>query len=121
MEETMYVYHTSPIDNWLGWQEFATQKRDPARLEAFFATAQIAARRIGWEGDISAGPYWMYFPSVDHETFAVAWKQSNNGATFIASPYPLPWIESDTLDRVEQIPMPIPSKDPLGSGRDWRP
>ena len=59
-------------------------------------TAKALASRVFWEGDIVGGRIGVFWiPDPDNMTFeyAFAWKQVNNGSTFIVSPIPLPWLE----------------------------
>jgi hypothetical protein len=106
----MFVYARAAIDFWPGWM---TEKDFRANLAnvynvqggsaewtkygTFRAKAYELAKKAGWEGDIREGPYVAGLPT--HETaddghFMIAWKQDNNGDTFVASPYRLPWLES---------------------------
>jgi hypothetical protein len=59
-----------------------------------FDTACNLARRVGWEGDFAQEPRVVWLPPADDQTWmhAFAWKQENNGGTFVVSPYPLPWL-----------------------------
>lgn len=70
-------------------ESFAAQKfrRD---LEA----AKGFAKHAGWEGDFVRGPRVFWLPDPDSMTFryAFAWKQQNNGSTFVVSPLPLAWL-----------------------------
>lgn len=102
------VYGIAPIDWWNGWTreaEFLRQlsPHDENRYiieeyVAFTTAAFSMARQIHWEGDISNGPYVSALPNPEGSTseWLVAWKQSNNGTTFIASRYRLPWLHDDT-------------------------
>lgn len=114
----MYVYHTNPIDFWDGWQRpsevfkvgdhyYAQGPIEPSYLtpklwEETWERAKAGALKLGWEGDIREGPYIAMCPIPDggpeyngDGTFFVAWKQDNNGETFIASPFRLPWLHND--------------------------
>ena len=105
----MFAYARSAIDFWPGWlseDEFKDHlsKRyftpdAPANAwsayEAFRYQAFELAKKVGWEGDIREGPFIAGLPT--HDTgddghFMIAWKQDNNGDTFVVSPYKLPWI-----------------------------
>jgi hypothetical protein len=50
-----------------------------------------------WEGDIVNGPYWIPLPTEGDEKFLIAWKQTNNGTSFVASPFSLPWLGNDDV------------------------
>jgi len=103
-----YVYSASPIDWWQGWidlskhelSDFATNDEDDFGIN--FATeatdfldhAKRRAADQGWEGDIIQGPFLSAMPDPDNNCsrFVVAWKQYNNGTTWIASELPLPYL-----------------------------
>jgi hypothetical protein len=56
------------------------------------------ALEAGWEGDIrhGSGPFVCPLPDGDcGSEYLIAWKQDNNGSTFIASPFCLPWLKRD--------------------------
>lgn len=103
----IYVYVLSPID--IGWSflrkatDVAKQMIDGERFEEaaefllFFKEAKERAKRYGWEGDFKcyAEPRVISFPIHESCSFemAIAWKQSNNGTTFVVSGVPMPWLE----------------------------
>jgi hypothetical protein len=70
-------------------------------MTRFREGAQIARTRVGWEGDVrggmhsASGPFWVPIPTGDSckTEFLIAWKQDNNGTTFVISPFALPWLE----------------------------
>ena len=121
----VYVYETNPIDFWAGWQLVHEICKIPPHISdllnpdanldddcgfhspdyisaidvaAFFTAAKWTARKIGWEGDISWGPYISMLPQNESDClFMLAWKQANNGTTFIASPFELPWLKGCTM------------------------
>lgn len=64
-------------------------------LEELFEDAKEDAREVGWEGDMVLGPVVFTLPDPHSNSFAIgfAWKQSNNGTTFIFSPFELPWLK----------------------------
>ncbi len=104
----IFVYGVEPIDAWLGWSDEAQfrasvdkwcypERRDAiwALYEAFRDRAQIIARDLGWQGDIREGPFIAGVPTFEIRNtslFMVAWKQDDDGLTFIASPVQLPWL-----------------------------
>lgn len=106
-----YLGSRGPIDFWQGWLTIDAvvleELKDPDRwlrgssLDSLFRFMQAAmdkARTIdcGWEGDIREGPYVIGLPPPegDYDVFyAVAWKQDNNGDTFVASPFLMTWME----------------------------
>lgn len=103
MNQIIYVYRVAPIDDFHLWVSpstiFNETGTDDFRLldefNEVFDVGKIAARFLGWEGDMREGPYVSMLPSHDSGSsspFLIAWKQDNNGDCFIISPYLLPWI-----------------------------
>lgn len=113
---TWHAYHISPIDH--GWQflqsvgdiaaELASNEAreiarsghalmidDPTSAEFLndWQEAKDAAYAQGWEGDFRQGPVVFWLPTETGFTYAFAFKQDNNGSSFIVSPYRLPWME----------------------------
>lgn len=105
----MYVYSICPIDMWVGWMtevEFIRHLKntiEPSSVESALAEYQSlkkramdAAYEAGWEGDIrpDSGPFVSGIPDPDcgWSSYMIAWKQDNNGTTFIASPCQLPHL-----------------------------
>lgn len=103
----LFVYAVPSIDYWEGWiaeKDFmlsclqdATVDWGLMRLGEYAELrrhAMALAKRAGWEGDIRQGPYVAALPNGDCESdLMIAWKQDNNGETFIVSPLLLPWLE----------------------------
>jgi hypothetical protein len=112
----LHVYCIDPIDFWDGWlrphEAFAprtghvsdveTRRFDAARWTPAWDLAQNGGRKIRWDGDIREGPYVAPLPGPDsgESHFMIAWKQDNNGAAFVASPFRLAWLENDCLECV---------------------
>jgi hypothetical protein len=105
----MFVYSCEPCDWWHGWRKPEEVVGFPGRGDAegyegaispeewvtVWRLAQEGAQLIGWEGDIrrgEGGPWVTMLPMPGNVTWLVAWKQDNNGTTFIASPVALPWL-----------------------------
>jgi len=99
------LYEVGTIDFWQGWldeeaykQQLHDMSDDDRSLEAFMVfrgRAFDGALRIGWEGDIREGPFVGALPIYESGRLSpvlMAWKQDNNGTTFAASPFPLPWL-----------------------------
>lgn len=102
----MYVYAINPIDCWSGWfplDEFIkrSDKYDYFLMEDVYAdlstAMKIAREQHGWEGDVRAGPYIAALPTQESgcPEILIAWKQDNNGQTFVASQRKLPWLDDD--------------------------
>lgn len=63
-------------------------------LSKDWALAKSLARNVGWEGDIKGrGPSVFWLPAENHFQYGFAFKQDNNGMTFVVSPVKLPWLE----------------------------
>lgn len=108
----MYMYRMQPIDFWFGWMregeylrrlsKIAKESRldvNPFLVEYGARRAQAfdLARDCDWEEDIINGPFISAVPDATaHENLIlIAWKQGNNGDTFVASPVRLEWLEKD--------------------------
>jgi hypothetical protein len=114
----LHCYHACPIDWWDGalTANELLSKMSPksdavdlscaaARLAEIEADARVAFREIGWEGDVSEGPYFFCLPDEGYCSLGYMLKQSNNGSTFVASPQPLPWLETTAFrSRVIECP-----------------
>lgn len=111
------VYDVSPIDYGWAWmptvEDVAAQyakhdaelligdDKDEGRLHDNFISelqgAMDAARKEGWEGDYrgDSRPRVLFLPANEGGTFihAFAWKQDNNGSTFVISPVPMVWLQ----------------------------
>lgn len=98
MNDVMYLYSIPPID--FGWEclipfeEFLGHcPRDFRPLVDGLSKALKAAEAHGWKGDFNEANVRLFFLPDDNEfTYGFAWKQSQAGTTFIASPRPLPWL-----------------------------
>ncbi|QGJ73801.1 hypothetical protein [Sinorhizobium meliloti] len=101
----IFVYELAPIDFWNGWQTEAeylpkNEKEEIDAYRRFRERAQELAHRAGWEGDVRFGPYVSALPNPETSMpsdFMIAWKQENNGTTYVASPYELPWLGNPTI------------------------
>lgn len=85
---TWWVYHCLPID-W-GWESCREVEESSIPGEIL-----DAARYVGWEGDASGFYAWAN-PMNGGFSEGFAWKQGNNGCTFIASPYEMSHL-TDTM------------------------
>ena len=112
----LFCYHISPIDYWPGamtredllktmtdnqysaWSDLADACRN---LDTLQSKAEEAFKKITWEGDVCSGPFYFALPGDTHMAIGFILKQDNNGATFIASPYELPHL--DTLCMTPKI------------------
>lgn len=97
----LHGYALSPIDDFWGW--LTLDRIDPDFVNSasrlFEDAKRFATYALGWEGDISAGPYFSALPDPEccGSLFMVAFKQSNNGETFVVSPFPLSYLLSSGI------------------------
>ena len=116
----LYCYYIPPIDFWAGafnakdllvstWDDEGGESADDVlaiakELAKLESAAQRGFRAIGWEGDIVDGPFFFALPDEGSFSIGYVLKQGNNGATFVASPHPMPWLEDLSLahDGTEQ-------------------
>jgi hypothetical protein len=113
----MIIYVIDAIDWWYGWtplervlqqivhdlinnhrQEVPETPYSIEHITNRWNQASNLARENGWEGDFrndEGGPWFCPLPINDsgNSEYLIAWKQDNNGTTFVVSPYPLPWLE----------------------------
>lgn len=71
---------------------------EPRMLPDFlkhFEMAKEMATEVGWEGDFKAyaGARVFFLPGEVQFDYGFAWKQENNGTTFVVSPHPLTWLD----------------------------
>lgn len=59
-------------------------------------SAREAAHSEGWEGDFRQGPVVFWIPDDTNFRYGFAFKQDNNGTTFIISPVRMPWLDQLT-------------------------
>ncbi len=112
----MFAYARAAIDFWDGWQnepEFLASlfkgydlvedaESAVSRYVKTLRKAKEVATHIGWEGDIREGPFIAGLPTSStgyDNQYMIAWKQDNNGDTFVFSPYRLPWLEAGDYGR----------------------
>ncbi|MEP9352871.1 hypothetical protein ABLE93_04645 [Xanthobacter sp. KR7-65] len=93
-----------------------------AAVAAFLDEAFQLAHTIGWSGSAREMPQMFSLPGMpaDEAVHMVAWEQED-GVAYIASPYPLPWLDakatrttdSDQAVPVEHVAPPRPVQQPL--------
>src|SRR3954454_7143773 len=111
--DSMYIYTLAPVDcwegDWVGMDEFVRTHPELGLAAIRFAmeAAAVAAgcSSGGWEGDIRGDDLYAtsydrlilteYQELVFRPEIIVAWKQDNNGQTFVASRFPI-----NALDRL---------------------
>jgi hypothetical protein len=101
MNERRYLYVLSPIDDWTGWMdaEKSLESLEPwfrQGIEDALAPAQkmITAHRY-FEHETHLYPWYVSPLPKDDDGYCawmVATKITNNGTTFLVSPYELPWL-----------------------------
>ncbi len=105
----MFAYSRAAIDWWPGWLTEVELKKQLVEIhstedaahtllqyEKQLSAAHELAKKVGWEGDTREGPYIAGLPAkdtADDGHYMIAWKQDNNGDTFVVSPFRLPWLE----------------------------
>ncbi|MCA8313219.1 hypothetical protein LGN43_02905 [Burkholderia multivorans] len=108
-----YTYEVLPID--FGWEHLLTveetlkkiavndaktklHQADPeahVSVDYFLAaweSAQDVARDSGWDGDFRHDPVVFWVPTEGDFSFGFAFKQDNNGTTYVVSPCELPHL-----------------------------
>lgn len=92
----MFMYEVGPIDFWRGCAPLVRvlaelPQREARELLLLFADCvrwMAQAEGCPWEGDFREGPFVFHVPMPGDPEMAVgfAWKQDNNGDTFLCSP-----------------------------------
>ncbi|MFG1302482.1 hypothetical protein V5F49_22110 [Xanthobacter sp. V3C-3] len=91
-----------------------------AAVTAFLDEAFQLAHTIGWSGTARELPQMFSLPGMpaDEAVHMIAWEQED-GVAYIASPYPLPWLDakaSRTTDSDRAVPVedvrPAPAPAP---------
>jgi hypothetical protein len=104
-----WTYSCAPIDWWFGWWTLADalhhtlmasehahwHEITPEALTEDASRARWLATCAGWEGDGTWYVSVLPDPDACLSRFLFAVKQSNNGTTFIVSPFRLPWLHGD--------------------------
>lgn len=107
-----FIYQLDSIDDWGGWTHVSkavstSPEYDSSKIPAdlygeALAIAKQAAQKIGWnEEDESSEIYVAGIPNGDGSPacFQIAWKQANNGTTFVWSPYPFFHLEGSAINQ----------------------
>lgn len=104
----LHVYQILPID--FGWEQCPTVEEyyaalakeelhghtRPEALKQFkddFRQAKELASDKGWEGDIRGDAHVFMVPAEGEFIYGFAWKQENNGTTYVVSPVEFPNLE----------------------------
>lgn len=103
----LYCYEIQPIDKWAGMTSMKDMlvrvKDEPAILNEMLklVQAEAAFRMIGWDGDVREGPYFFVLPDPGSWCVRLAYilKQDHSGMCFLASPFPLPYLECEEENR----------------------
>lgn len=111
-----FAYAISPID--FGWDNLQTVEdfarelggrdaflkakgadmimEEGPQIEEFlddWQSAKEAAYSEGWDGDTRQGPVVFWVPTSTTFQYGFAFKQDNNGITFVISRVPMPWLD----------------------------
>ncbi|MBB6308232.1 hypothetical protein [Xanthobacter tagetidis] len=86
-----------------------------AAVSAFLDEAFQLAHTLGWSGRAREMPQMFSLPGMpaDEAVYMVAWEQ-DDGVAYIASPYPLPWLDAKatrTTDSSRAIPVDDEERD----------
>jgi hypothetical protein len=95
--DQFYIYVLPPID--FGWNMLFVADHGEEPLRALLNRAAALPDGLAWEGDFSWGPGQFAIPTDTEFTAGYAWKQANNGTTYIASPIKLPWLDALDLQK----------------------
>ena len=111
---TWHTYEVPPID--IGWENLKTVREtaaallersvgsmrkndiDDSVLQGFlrsWESAKDAASQKGWDGDFRLEPVVMWIPNDTEFNYGFAFKQDNNGTTYVISPVEMPWLKPD--------------------------
>ena len=101
------VYQMYPID--LGWGNLQTlsdfianpvvySPHEGAELSRVFEQVLKMCLEKGWGGDDSESVRVMWLPNEVQFMPAFAWKEGDNGTTYIASPVEMDWLDRHTMD-----------------------
>ena len=99
ISEPLKVYKINAIDHWDGWHPVASMEHRAVFTLAFNAAiAEGIGYRVLRAGE-GGNPWWAPFPGPDSgdPLYLIAWKQENNGTTFIVSPVELPHLGEPEL------------------------
>ena len=89
--DQFHIYVLPPID--FGWTKLTIADPDAEPLSAILKRAAALPKGYAWERDFTWGPGQFAIPTENEFIVGYAWKQPNNGTTFVASPVELPWLE----------------------------
>ncbi len=87
-----------------------------AAVAAFLDESFQLAHTLGWTGQAREIPQMFSLPGMpaDEAIYMVAWEQ-DDGIAYIASPYPLPWLDakaSRTTDSNRAVPVEDEEEEP---------
>lgn len=87
-----------------------------AALAAFLDESFQLAHTLGWTGQAREMPQMFSLPGMpaDEAIYMVAWEQ-DDGVAYIASPYPLPWLDAKatrTTDSNRAVPVEDADEEP---------
>jgi hypothetical protein len=107
-----YLYSMSPIDCWQGCQflpDFIDSLPKPEDyvendlssgmtreqvLSTFEFLLEAAIEHVYFDGVIRDSEMFVFaVPQEESCALGYVWKQDRNGATFVASPVPMPWLD----------------------------
>lgn len=107
MARKLYTYSVGPIDIWGLFQnpedvleiEETGEKILLGEYTEMLAAGMAEATQLGWEGDLVRGPLVSILPEPGSAgLLIIAWKQSNNGSTYVVSRVELPYLKHHSID-----------------------
>lgn len=86
-----------------------------AAVSAFLDESFQLAHTLGWGGQARDVPQMFSLPGMpaDEAVYMIAWEQ-DDGVAYIASPYPLPWLDakaSRTTDSSRAVPVTVEEEE----------
>lgn len=95
VQEMIATFADNPTGN-PAWGHAVGKSGEIATFLAYLESAKTFARRHGWEGDFAVKPRIFSIPDVDGLVFRIgfAFKQHNDGSSFLISPVPLNFFEN---------------------------
>jgi hypothetical protein len=133
----LYVYVAPPIDLWFGWKNLEKVPSDVMfpddssyslmygrlrkewRAEVdrlLFQGRKYAQDHLGYAGDIDRGPFLSMVPGHAQAIPIVAWVSGDRDMTYVASPVPLPHLETlrSEVDEIRAAPAIDKDEGPIG-------
>jgi hypothetical protein len=110
------VYQIPPMDaGWNFWSTLETVRSESLLVDIcggdeniydyelrdfdrILLEASSAAQGMGWNGEFRIDPHVFWLPDFGVPKYGFAWKEENNGTTYVASPQSLPHLDLACID-----------------------